>query len=99
MRKRCSSSRPDFLNVFASRSRCCWGKGVVWISGCTSSCEPLEPIAEGATRLAALLPKLQQTFPDLAPHLLAAVVPVQEDTNAPVIAEFCRTFRERMAQP
>ncbi len=44
--------------------------------------------AEAVQQLVAFLPKMKKEYPQLAPHLLAAVVTLQVDTNAPIIAEF-----------
>lgn len=44
--------------------------------------------ADAARAMAAFLPKLESEFPELAPHLTAAVLPYQVDTNSPVVAEY-----------
>ena len=44
--------------------------------------------AAAAQRLGELYPKLKLQAPELAPYLLAQILPVQVDTNAPVVVEF-----------
>ena len=48
--------------------------------------------AAAARRLSELYPKMQAQTPNSAPYLLAAIVTLQVDTNAPVIAEFERAL-------
>ena len=45
-----------------------------------------------ARALIDLLPEVQAKFPGLRPHLQGAVVSLQVDTNAPIIAEFQKTL-------
>jgi tetratricopeptide (TPR) repeat protein len=49
---------------------------------------------EAANRINALMPRLKETFPDIVPHLLAASVSFQADTNAAVIAEFRSSLKQ-----
>lgn len=46
-----------------------------------------------------LLPELQAKFPELTPYLQAAVVKLQVDTNAPIIAEFQKTLDQYIQHP
>jgi hypothetical protein len=46
-----------------------------------------------AKAMAAFLPKLESEFPELAPHLTAAALSFQVDTNSPVVAEFQKQLR------
>jgi hypothetical protein len=55
--------------------------------------------AAAAERLNALMPKLIERFPKLEPHLLAAAVDFQVDTNAPIISEFRRSLVECRQHP
>jgi hypothetical protein len=55
--------------------------------------------AGAAQQLVELLPRLNQNTPQLAPHILAGVVSYQVDTNAPVIAEFERSFAQNSEHP
>jgi hypothetical protein len=50
--------------------------------------------ATNGQRLAELLPKLTNQYPQLEPYLLAAVVTFQVDTNAPIERE----FQQRLSQ-
>ena len=44
--------------------------------------------ALAARKMAEFLPTMKAKFPELAPHLTAAVLTFQTDTNSPVVAEF-----------
>jgi tetratricopeptide (TPR) repeat protein len=52
-----------------------------------------------ARKLVALLPRLQATSTNLAPHIFAGVVTFQVDTNAPIIAEFEQMLDEFAERP
>ena len=52
-----------------------------------------------ARKLVALLPKLQAVSTNLAPHVFAAVVAFQVDTNAPIVAEFEQLLNEFAERP
>ena len=55
--------------------------------------------AAAARRLVELYPKMREKAPDSAPYLLAAVVTLQVDTNAPIIAEFEQALAGWMEHP
>ena len=61
--------------------------------------------AAAATAMADFLPQLESEFPELAPHLTAAALSLQVDTNSPVVAEFqkqlewCLTHTNQIYHP
>jgi len=55
--------------------------------------------ARAASRMVALLPRLQATATNLAPHILAGVVTFQVDTNAPIIADFQQSLDAFSGKP
>jgi hypothetical protein len=55
--------------------------------------------AAAARRLVELLPKVRSQIPEAEPYFLATVVASQDDTNAPVVAEFQREFAQLSEHP
>ena len=56
-------------------------------------------------KMVEFLPQMESKFPELAPHLTAAVLSFQTDTNSPVVAEFekqlawCQAHPKELYQP
>lgn len=55
--------------------------------------------ASAARAMADLLPTLEKTFPELAPHLTADVLSFQMDTNTTALPEFEKTLNWCIAHP
>jgi tetratricopeptide (TPR) repeat protein len=61
--------------------------------------------AVAARKMVEFLPQMESKFPELAPHLTAAVLTFQTDTNSPVVAEFqkqlewCETHPKELYLP
>ena len=55
--------------------------------------------AAAAQRLVELYPKFKAQAPELAPYLLALFVPVQVDTNSPVVVEFQQMVEQLALHP
>jgi tetratricopeptide (TPR) repeat protein len=53
----------------------------------------------GAHKIAAILPGLTTVFPDMAPHLVAAALGFQSETNNPVLPEFQRQLERCRLSP
>jgi hypothetical protein len=52
-----------------------------------------------ARQLVELLPSMKSEFPDLTPHLVAAVLELQPDANTPLLLEFERTLDDCLEHP
>lgn len=55
--------------------------------------------AKGAAKLAGLLPRMETEYPELAAHLVTAVLRLQPNTNSPAVAEFSRMLTNAVAHP
>jgi hypothetical protein len=55
--------------------------------------------SKGARKLGEVLPQLLSEFPQMAPHLTAAALGLQRDTNNPVLEQFKRQLDECRAHP
>jgi hypothetical protein len=52
-----------------------------------------------ARKMVEFLPTMKSRFPELAPHLTAAVLTFQTDTNSPIVAEFQKQLEWCQAHP